>query len=74
MDYLQPVLVCLCSDYQKLVIIYLNVNNSTVIQVVPQLDNGPKDEGARLVLKKKSVLEGSPGPFNLLPYREEFSG
>jgi hypothetical protein len=64
-------LVCLCGDYLKPAIIYLNVNNSTVVQVVPQLDNGPKDEGARLVLKKNSALEGSPGPFNLLPYGEQ---
>jgi hypothetical protein len=44
---------------------YQNVNKTVVIQVVPQLDNGPTDEGARLVLKKAAKLEGWPGPFCL---------
>jgi hypothetical protein len=36
----------------QMLLYYCNVNNSLVNQVVPQLDNGPMDEGARPVLKK----------------------
>jgi hypothetical protein len=49
---------------KAVILLFQNIKKELVIQVVPQLDNGPEEEGAWPVLKIKETLEGSPGPFS----------
>jgi hypothetical protein len=44
------------------ILLFQNIKKELVNQVVPQLDNGPEEEGARPVLKIKKRLRVRPAP------------